>query len=1418
MVTIPRASNFFDKEKNITTEGVETTIKENLNPEALEEPKIFSWDNLVNTFKDIPNPLNPLESGPSYTLRKLLEEDNPEFKEKYEKKLKEAKYTGWLDELRKAINVGQARIAYSIADLALTGVDISFDKSTTKKLEELYENLDIEEPESTFGQMSAILVEYGLPGSAVLKIMNRIKNVSRSKKINFLPKNKFTTVVKRVAKPVAKPLGFGAAGFITDFIASGPDAPLPFREDKLIDTSNLEGRELAKAKLKNRVLYGVEGATIAGAIPLLGKPLGLAAKYGIGKPLGLALKTVDTVVISPVSYLLSKDPIVIPTISKAIKKGGTAALLKGIAPVAVKGISVLSKQTKAPFTTKLPDFKDWRVFSVQSANPLKANLKKLDNFLSYFRSLGKQTAAQGKITRDAELMIKGKSRAIDKYLDSIEKKTYDMVKGFAVKYDKKNTPEMMQEYYLDMVLSYLKGQTRALPKEIRPLAAALKKELDETKKTFGDLLPEGDLKKFILDDISGYMRKSFAVFTNPYYKPPKKLLDISAKYIKNNVVLKNKDLIDDAIEARPDLTRTEAIEEYSKILVKDILEQGKVNGRDPLATLQYINKDILRSDEILKTGEELPGLIKSLLGEENNFRSTILQTVGDTVTATTNNMMYKQLANIGLKEGWLFKSKSAARASGMIGEIKSIGRVPGQDLFGNPLTYVDEAGNSGNVLYAADDIAQALMGTNSLGDKLLKNSWYNAVLSLKAGTQFGKTVLSPSTQVRNITSASFQPLMNGHIGGKGSVLNAFEVIFDDIFGAGKAINEEELIKNIQKKIELGVLDENIVSTELTGILKDIRSSKISKTGDLLERITNMKGVNLATKIYAGGDNVWKWYGHEYVKSQLSGIFKNLDDVKKWTREITGKDYVEVDPFTGKVKELSDAIEEAAGWYINNTYATYSMVPPAITQLRKLPVGNFIAFPAEMMRTSFNVLDIGLKEISSNNSKIREMGYRRLMGAFAALGGANMAVQKISSSFTGVSKEDMDDYSKNIGAPWEDGKSLYAISKPKDGKFKYINGSYFNMYDVVQSPFRSLFKIFKDRKNIPVDARSNILNEIITGPIFEIVKPFISEAIALERIQDVAIAGVGIGGRGGRTKTGSYVYSPSDSFGEIAKKSFFHIARGIEPGAVSSGRRVWDSYTKRKDYDPLIEMVNLFGGVRINEANISKTLDFIITDFTKIQSDVYKSESFYSAEDWPNRGPSEMINDFIQIQDEAYKEQFEIYQAIQAAKKFDLTDRDIMKIFDERDISGIKIRNLIKGYFTPITFSEGALLKKIKNLKDIEKRRGIEIFTKEKNRRYYAPFRELDRIIRSYDRKKFDVEIEKKEQKTSQNVNVPVEKPIQTAEVEIQTPPLNTTTDNPNINPATNLLASINPTTNLTKTEEALLSPTDKIIRQNQRTV
>ena len=51
---------------------------------------------------------------------------------------------------------------------------------------------------------------------------------------------------------------------------------------------------------------------------------------------------------------------------------------------------------------------------------------------------------------------------------------------------------------------------------------------------------------------------------------------------------------------------------------------------------------------------------------------------------------------------------------------------------------------------------------------------YRNILQFKVATQFGKTVLSPATQVRNVTSASMFPLANGHIGGRASVTESIK--------------------------------------------------------------------------------------------------------------------------------------------------------------------------------------------------------------------------------------------------------------------------------------------------------------------------------------------------------------------------------------------------------------------------------------------------------------------------------------------------------------------------------------------------------------------------------------------------------------------------------------------------------------------
>ena len=138
-----------------------------------------------------------------------------------------------------------------------------------------------------------------------------------------------------------------------------------------------------------------------------------------------------------------------------------------------------------------------------------------------------------------------------------------------------------------------------------------------------------------------------------------------------------------------------------------------------------------------------------------------------------------RIAALGIKEGWLFKDEARANVRGIL-DAQKIGNVPGLGFLSSRLSK----------LHASNDIVQAFRGTPGKLDELIQSNAYRAILQLKVATQFGKTVLSPATQVRNVTSASLFPLANGHIGGGSSVTEAFKMTLDDIFGAGKVLDEK----------------------------------------------------------------------------------------------------------------------------------------------------------------------------------------------------------------------------------------------------------------------------------------------------------------------------------------------------------------------------------------------------------------------------------------------------------------------------------------------------------------------------------------------------------------------------------------------------------------------------------------------------
>jgi hypothetical protein len=576
----------------------------------------------------------------------------------------------------------------------------------------------------------------------------------------------------------------------------------------------------------------------------------------------------------------------------------------------------------------------------------------------------------------------------------------------------------------------------------------------------------------------------------------------------------------------------------------------------------------------------------------------------------------------------------------------------------------------------------------------------------------------------------------------------------------------------------------------------------------------------ATQIYAGGDNLWKWYGHEYVKSQMRSMYKNVDDIAKWTEEIVGRKFDRFNTFTGKAKTFDDAIDEAAAWQIRNTYPTYSKVPEVIKNIRKLPFGNFVSFPAEMIRTTFNILRIGLKEATSSNAQLRQNGYRRLMGALVTLGGAEKGVSTLAQNLTGITNEQIEAYKRSLSAPWDSRAAIIPINKWKDGVGKAINFSYFSPYDVVKQPFSAALKTLEEKKLKQQDADDFAFNLILgrDGPVAKLLEPFISEAIFFEKVSDVMPRGLLIGGRGGETKTGSKVYSITDDGPDAFYKSFFHILEGVQPTAFTTAGKLVAGLEQdiKRGGQPVTlrdELLALFSGVRIINVNGPQSIQYKVTDYNKKFRSVTTTENLFSLENYQNRGPLKLADEFRQIQNETLKVNKDFHMILQDAMKMGVPKKEVLKILRRRRVSYAKAKKLIDGKNIPYTAYDDRMKKRVKEAQKEAERRGEGETV---NKEYFYPKKLFREILNEFKNKSIKLDEPKeseldelkefiKQQENTDQSSLPNQE--QTTQLaDIQTPPLPNTPM-----PVVRTAALPGTNTNLTRTQQALLSPTEQII-------
>ena len=1247
---------------------------------------------------------------------------------------KEKEYISGLDEIAKGLETGSQKLSHSLISLLTIPTDFAFNTNFTEGLEKAINDKRIkaDEPETWRGEITSLGVQYGIAGGVISKFLTRTGKLDKIAKLLKADGVSKASKVYRRALEGATVLG------ATDFLASDPG-----RDFGLIvtpkSTKGLTGRKKAAAEFINKVKFGVEGTILGGGFPLIGKAIQKTIYKPVFNPLlkggaKIGVKGIGKVYDASV-YILNAKAIQ-PGVEATAKTFGALPdwlLTKAIGPTVVSAFS-------GKVVRQLPPFEQWRLFSKVSPTKELRSIKSFDNFLSVFRSFGKNPKSIEGVSEQAELFIKSKARRLDRLYEGLEKTAYNLAKQFEKRYNGNNTSKAGEKYYLDEVLEFMKGQKplSALEKDLQPLAKDLRMTVTNILKDFRKTLPKNkqaddvilDLKNSLSNNIDKYIVRSFSLFSNPTKVVAQELKDNAAQWIKKNVIAKSWRLKEMAASAKAFSNIKDKQLAYAETMVEDILNIGRAEGKDPIRQLKTIGQKILRDKKykFLKTGEELPKPIRQLLGEENNLKASILYTTTQALASAANKKALDAIAKIGLKEGWLFRTAEEARP--VYTTAEQITKIPKLGKMTTDLTD----------LYTSPELAQMFKGQGGRLDQalngLLQYDLYKNIIATKAIIQGGKTLYSPTTQVRNVTSASFFALFNGHVGHRASVIDAMRMVKRDIFSAGKGIDEKQFNDYIEKLIRLGVLDENIVAQELRAVFRDLKDGQIRNQSDLLSRLAKMTPTDKVARLYAGGDNLWKDFGYNFSKSQFSDVVTNLDEVAEMFKYL-GKNWDPINVQTGVKKTLDDGLDEIAAYMIRNTYPTYSKVPPAIQTLRKFPLGNFVSFPAEIIRTGANSITTHLKLAAHPNKAVRQIGLRGLTGAFLTTYGFGKAATEMFYYLSDTTEAQWDAYKRSGAADWNKTSNLLALSKWKNGVSSAVNFSYFSPYDVLNEPLQAAILQAQRQKLNPKETEEYVFNLMFSGdgPIAKLLEPFISEPLGFDRFRDVTT-------RSGRKEGGGRVYTEADELGERVAKSFAYVIDGIKPGFMTTGGKILSAaqqdLTKGGRPTNLVdEIIKLFSGVSIIRIDAKEDLGYSATTMNRLLRDVDETSDFYSTKSYKNNTPGVLVESFEDMQDEAFKLQKNMFISIQDMKLLDISSDTIEEILIKRGVNKKLASNLMDGVFTPVNYSKARFENKVNYIKkDLKARNLDDEYYYYVNESFVFPEDKLDAVKDRYEDRKF----------------------------------------------------------------------------------
>ena len=932
------------------------------------------------------------------------------------------------------------------------------------------------------------------------------------------------------------------------------------------------------------------------------------------------------------------------------------------------------------------------------------------------------------------------------------------------------------------------------------------------------------------DRIKLMIGSTYKVFSNPYvdslagYKPSDEAINKVKAILKRHAKKHGRELTEDQLDYRINeiLNQTTKFTKGTQLpsfKMTDVTQAAKTPDvrKSFVQMLSKKNKNGVEATEIIGKGSKA---FRELFGEVDDARQSIFNGISLLSNLARRSEFIDDVLKAndkaletGTRKLFYTDKNEAIKqlGAGGLNKIVALDDVL-EGMFKNGVLV-----NRLKGLHTTEEIANAFDPVNKLSNffvgpydtkfaKGISDAYKYVFLYPKAGAQIAKTVLSPTTHIRNFLSASSFSIANG------TLFTNPKLVKDAIAKAAKTVQlglrSPQGMKEYRTLLEKGVVNTNTSMGDYQALLKDIELNPdggftTSVFKRMLRRLSRL--TKPAQDLYTLEDDIYKVYNYHVEKTRLGNAYAKAG-----------------------IKKTEEQLVDEAADIVRNTVPNYAYVSDVVKGLRSTPFSNFASFPSAIMISATGigkrifkemkhskptkggnmspiVFEIG-KGFVKNDNPLYGIGFKRLLGSATALGGIGYGLTAgYQSLFDTTSKQEaaLDRWV----APYEVGdKKLisYDINK-KTGKkeYYYQNWSNNNAYDYLETPFRTILRKVQEG----IETEDQLMKGLVKGisdAFGKSIEPFVSESIAPEAIFDIYM-------RGGVTKEGKKLYTEETPFDDRVRIIIKHITDTQIPLSKSQLSRIYYAFKGLPDpksgvtYDIEKELPGLLGW-RLIKIDPLRGLNFKITEYDKSKRNAVRE--FTGGDSRLLSAPAtkeEVLRQFFIANRALFNAQQKMHLDLEAGKEFDVTDDQYAEVFEKRLRSANEYGPFIAGEFRPYTPSQNIAQKFQEKFEEF----------KTTNDLYENPFEEALPVI---------IEMIEKMDGTDLSKAFPF-KPSDFGIEEQETPTggkdpiLDSLGEMPQPNPAVVQTAQATPNvmqTGLTPTEQALLSEEERMIALRNR--